>query len=346
MPICIAGMHRSGTSMVARLLNLSGVYLGPPSELMPASPANPEGYWEHIYFDRLNDALLEQLGASWDWAPEIQPGWECAPELDSLRVQARELIHRFDAHAPWGWKDPRNSLTIPFWRSLIPNLQVVICLRNPLEVASSLTHRGGSTALFGLRLWQAYNSQLLADAAPLDPVITDYDAYFRDPRAELRRVLALLKLPASDETIDSACSAVALSLRHLTVAHQEMAAVPSDVLQLYLYLSQKAGTYNAFDPVPLPSLRSTAERRNEGAALDAEAVRHALELRVLFLDAQEQILEREKLIDKLRKQIDELSKFEAQRDELYAEIKRMQATRVWQLGNVFWRIKNNFHARN
>ena len=32
-PISIVGMHRSGTSMVARLLNLCGLYLGTPEEL-------------------------------------------------------------------------------------------------------------------------------------------------------------------------------------------------------------------------------------------------------------------------------------------------------------------------
>ena len=36
MPICVAGMHRSGTSMVSRLLYQGGLYLGPDSEMMPA----------------------------------------------------------------------------------------------------------------------------------------------------------------------------------------------------------------------------------------------------------------------------------------------------------------------
>ena len=37
MTICIAGMHRSGTSMITRLLNLCGLYLGPKTELSPAA---------------------------------------------------------------------------------------------------------------------------------------------------------------------------------------------------------------------------------------------------------------------------------------------------------------------
>ena len=47
--ICIAGAHRSGTSMVTRLLHCCGLELGPESELMPAQADNPEGFWEHLH---------------------------------------------------------------------------------------------------------------------------------------------------------------------------------------------------------------------------------------------------------------------------------------------------------
>ena len=46
--ICILGMHRSGTSTVARAVNLLGVSLGEDAKMMPPSPDNPEGYWEHV----------------------------------------------------------------------------------------------------------------------------------------------------------------------------------------------------------------------------------------------------------------------------------------------------------
>ena len=45
-PICIAGAHRSGTSMVMRLLHECGLYLGAESDLMPAQADNPDGFWE------------------------------------------------------------------------------------------------------------------------------------------------------------------------------------------------------------------------------------------------------------------------------------------------------------
>jgi len=62
--VCIAGMHRSGTSMVARLLSDCGVYLGSPQDLLPPQPDNPKGYFEHKGMLALNEALLEHLGGA------------------------------------------------------------------------------------------------------------------------------------------------------------------------------------------------------------------------------------------------------------------------------------------
>ena len=88
MPISIAGMHRSGTSMVSRLLNLCGLYLGPESQLWPPGPDNPEGYWENMHFVEINDRLLAHLDAGWDLAPAVCGGWELRSELASLRKES------------------------------------------------------------------------------------------------------------------------------------------------------------------------------------------------------------------------------------------------------------------
>lgn len=43
-PVCVTGMHRSGTSLVARLLHECGFHLGREDELLAPNPANVEGY--------------------------------------------------------------------------------------------------------------------------------------------------------------------------------------------------------------------------------------------------------------------------------------------------------------
>src|ERR1044072_2565838 len=102
--------------MLTTLLQACGLYLGPKEELMPAQGDNPDGFWEHVGFVKLNDELLNELGGAWD-LPTIQDENLARERLDLLRMKARLLIEKFNSAGPWGWKDPRNSLTLPFWQN-------------------------------------------------------------------------------------------------------------------------------------------------------------------------------------------------------------------------------------
>ena len=152
--VCVLGMHRSGTSLLTRLLNLLGVDLGPEEHLMAPNEYNSKGYWEHQPLTDLNDELLLRLGGSWHEPPIFFPGWESAPTLSDLRQRARALIREdFAAAELWGWKDPRMCLTLPFWQRLLPAMEYVICFRNPVDVARPLHHRDGCSFEKGVHLW-------------------------------------------------------------------------------------------------------------------------------------------------------------------------------------------------
>src|ERR1700704_4698211 len=119
--VCVMGMHRSGTSFTARALQLLGVSLGSPEGLMAPGPDNPAGYWENRDIKELNDELFAQLGGAWDQPPVLDPGWSLDGRLDPLRTRASEVLDdAFGAPATGtsviGWKDPRLSLVLPFWR--------------------------------------------------------------------------------------------------------------------------------------------------------------------------------------------------------------------------------------
>ena len=240
--ICVAGMHRSGTSMVARLLNRCGVYLGPDEELWRSAPDNKEGFWENPAFVDLNDHLLALVRGGWDLPPAKSEQWAPRPELAAALIKAREVIDRLASNPRWGWKDPRNSLTLPFWLQLIPKLKVIVCLRNPLEVARSLTRRNGTSVAFGLNLWRSYNQRVCAFAPKQDRLVTHYEAYFADPRAELRRMLEFLSIPSSEAEIAQACLTVTSDLRNHTIPDEILAAqVAPHIIELYLELCAEAG---------------------------------------------------------------------------------------------------------
>lgn len=130
--ICVAAMPRSGTSLVTQLLHRVGFDVGPADQLMPAAADNSDGFWENLRFVRLNERLLAESGGTWFAPPH---SIRASPESVA---EARAIVAQFDGREPWLWKDPRNALTLPFWRALLPAAKVLVCVRHPEETASSL----------------------------------------------------------------------------------------------------------------------------------------------------------------------------------------------------------------
>ena len=182
-----------------------------------------------------NDEILASFGGGWDIPPVLEPGWENSAHLAALNRHASEVIEEISQEPVWGWKDPRNSLTLPFWKRLIPDLKIVICLRNPVDVHRSLAHRAYASRFFSYNLWLTYNQQLLASTKPEECIITHYDSFFGDPRAELRRLADFLELDVSEERIQTASQATLTDLRHhrATVSDFCQMNVPCKVIELY-----------------------------------------------------------------------------------------------------------------
>lgn len=195
--ICVLGSSRSGTSLTARLLNIAGVYLGPDRELLQkdlrqlagegddvlarARDANPDGFFEHYRIVRLNERILRALGGNWRDPPVLPPGWESSEKLAGAREEARALLaESFGVRPLWGWKDPRNSLTLPFWQALVPDMRHVICIRNPIDVAGSLSRRDGMPLEQALKLWLAYVAQALIHTSGRSRLLVPYESYFDD----------------------------------------------------------------------------------------------------------------------------------------------------------------------
>ncbi len=258
MPVCICGMHRSGTSMVAHTLHQCQIYLGPEEVLKHAASDNPDGFWEDAEFVRINEEILVRSFGGWDTPPLLLPGWESRPEMASLREKALQLIDQRRGQPIWGWKDPRSSLTLPFWKSLVPGLRVVLCLRNPLEVAQSLFRRNGLSIPFGLRLWYAYQGLAQAATQAGDRIITHFDSHFSNPLAEIRRILEFLHVEVREDLVDQAAATCASAMRnHRVSLDLRQAGVPSDIAEMYYEMCRQAGpVWQAAlgFPVPPPAL--------------------------------------------------------------------------------------------
>jgi GT2 family glycosyltransferase/glycosyltransferase involved in cell wall biosynthesis len=207
--------------------------------LMPPQADNPDGFWEHLGFVGLNDELLDALGGAWDLPPKTNENLS-EERLDPLRMKARLLIEGFHSAQIWGWKDPRNSLTLPFWEDLLPGLKTLIIVRNPLEAAYSMRKRNGTSYAFGLRLWEIYNRRLIEAASKHERLVTHYDLFFENAEKELQRIGNFVGLP--DAKIRRAVELVATKRRHthFTIDQLVDAGVSGEVIELYRALIAQA----------------------------------------------------------------------------------------------------------
>lgn len=237
MPICIAGMHRSGTSMIARMLNLCGLYLGEEDALHGAQADNPEGFWEHKRFQDLDDRILQLFGGAWDTPPQLPPNWLEDQRLRPLQEEAKCLVAEFEGYGNWGWKDPRNSLVLPFWQAIIPDLKVLVSLRNPLDVAASLTKRGYASQTFGVQLWKTYAEALEKDLGE-NTLWTHYSSYFADPATEIARVAAFCGLHPDADDLNAAVATVAGGLRHSETTVLDLLESEASIETVKLYFNE------------------------------------------------------------------------------------------------------------
>jgi hypothetical protein len=148
-PVILLGMHRSGTAMIARLLDALGLFQG--SELQEDH--------ESVWFLELNDLLLRRVNAAWD-NPEPMLGFLQNPDAfdltrrcledDLSSSRTREFLGKkwslkngalLAYDRPWGWKDPRTLFTLPLWLALFPGAKLIYIMRNGVDVASSLRVR-------------------------------------------------------------------------------------------------------------------------------------------------------------------------------------------------------------
>lgn len=158
--IVVLGMHRSGTSALTRVLALSGYAL--PKTLMPPAPDNPTGFWESMPISELNDRMLRRIGARWDSPFAYAPDQSHDRQLLKFRSEALDLLRaEFPASESIVLKDPRINIIYDFWGSVLEeagyDIAPIIAVRNPLDVAASLSKRNGFPTAKSFLLWTAYH---------------------------------------------------------------------------------------------------------------------------------------------------------------------------------------------
>jgi hypothetical protein len=164
-PLIIIGMHRSGTSLITKVLERSGIFMG----------VVKDHNFEAMHFLSLNQQALWSAGFDWH-----KPGVPASENWQSFSAQElywehfkitsrwRKLKLRL-LNPKWGWKDPRNTFTLNHWLKLYPGAKVLHIQRNREAVVKSLQKRNKAKGevfraelndpLFCGQLWQQYRDK-------------------------------------------------------------------------------------------------------------------------------------------------------------------------------------------
>ena len=190
-------MHRSGTSLVASILNELGIYCGEPHELLPPAPDNISGFFERKDVKELNDQLLRENGFSWASLANFSQSELNYESIESFKKQAFQIITALDKNEAWFIKDPRCCLLVPQWIGLLQKPKILFVYRHPKSIANSLKLRNNFPVSIGFALWEKYMTCLFSS---LNHHITfiDFQKLISGNIVELKKLIGDLKIQITD----------------------------------------------------------------------------------------------------------------------------------------------------
>jgi len=193
--VAILGMHRSGTSAVAGMLDVHGVEFGP---VRTRNRFNRRGNRELPDLNELHGELLERSGGTW-WDPPA------TVEVTADDLRRRDEILATVEGDPAAVKDPRMLVCPGLWHDV--ELKRIGVVRNPVSVRRSLARRAAERPHkhpeFSARqwedLWATYNRALLAEHERSEFPVIDFDRDY-DLERQVVDALRFWELDAGGES--------------------------------------------------------------------------------------------------------------------------------------------------
>jgi hypothetical protein len=178
-------MHRSGTSLVTRVLGLLGAKL--PEHLLSANSSNAAGHWEPQRLVEVHDRMLVEAGSRWDDWRAFDPAVLGAERLAYYRNEIKRIIvEEFGDSLLFVLKDPRICRFVPLYSAILVDLGVeplyLLPSRNPLAVIASLEKRDAITPDFASFMWLRHSLDAEAMTRGGKRFFVAYEDFLRDWR--------------------------------------------------------------------------------------------------------------------------------------------------------------------
>lgn len=266
-PLIIIGMHRSGTTMLSKILENLGIFMGIKKEINN----------ESTFFIKINDWIMRQFNASWDVPHNMnflndniisQITKAVIRPLKDIRaiefIGLKNYLKYRDIRKlnfPWGWKDPRNTFTIDIWKKIFPTAKILHIYRNPVDVAESLRKRENELdSMFqmtfekklkeyllkgkigykssvrlrhineGILLWKAYIEKSFSIDKSSDEILhIKYEDLLTEPEIYLKKIFQFTEIPYSQKDIDVAISTFKKDRKYAFTKNDELVKIYSSI---------------------------------------------------------------------------------------------------------------------
>ena len=334
--LLVAGMHRSGTSAIARILGILGCDL--PRNLLEPHPSNERGFWESPDIVAVNREILVSAGTKQEeWRADewraFDPRWYASPQVERFHDRAQAVLESQFGDSPlFVIKDPRICRLLPFWIETLARFGarplIVSPVRNPLDVAESLAARDGIQLPIGYLMWLQHVLEAEAASRELTRAFLRYEQLLSEPHAVVDRLEDALgviwprRMSDADAEIEAFLSS---GLRHHSNEDDRVLRNPRLSAWLrgsFEILDRWArGEVQATDTAELDRIRTTL---NEAMPAFDRAVSVGLTTTRELRTAQEELDRRKKQVGALTGQLDELRGYA---EKLAAEIAE-QETRI------------------
>jgi hypothetical protein len=206
--VLVLGMHRSGTSLCSHLLSALGVDM---ADDIGVNFGNDRGHWERREIVEFHDRILgrfnrDYFGQFHDFALPV--AWWADPRVAQIRREIVAFLEQRMGEGYFGFKDPRTVRLMPMWHQIFNELKlapkVVLCLRNPAQVARSLHARDGLDPANGEYRWLVHMIDFFRYASNLEFCTVEYEEWFDNPAANLEKLRKFLDLPWQQSESDLA----------------------------------------------------------------------------------------------------------------------------------------------
>ncbi len=233
--IVLTGMHRSGTSLAALVMQALGADFGPADRLYGADDWNANGYLERLDVVDVNSKAITGFARTEGRARAA------ASQLSYLRMPSADRIdRRLDSMAAdlsqvsrsvegFVVKDPRFCLTLDGWRRHGRVGGLAVALRHPSASVASLRRRNRLPPVIGHRFWRWHMQAILPHIDGTTLVIRQDHLTGPDQTAEIDKIGRWL------ETLGVAVSGTAAGVVDSGLVHHPVDAstVPAENRQLW-----------------------------------------------------------------------------------------------------------------